>query len=140
MKASAKRDLSSRKSGRTTQRRSRAKTAAPKAKSPQKPRKKPAQAERLVAPKSTAKTAVLNMRIDAETRDLVDRAANASGQNRTDFMLTVLREKSIEVLLNRRLFLLDDADWIAFVERLDDPPPPNAKLKALLAREPVWDQ
>jgi uncharacterized protein (DUF1778 family) len=105
-----------------------------------KAKSKRAQAERIVSVKATAKTAPMSFRIDAETRDLVDRAASASGQNRTDFMLTVLREKAIEVLLNQRLFTLNESDWAAFVERLDDPPPPNAKLKALLAREPIWDR
>ena len=101
---------------------------------------KRAQAERMVTAKTTAKTATLNIRIDVDTRDLVDRAADVSGQNRTDYMLTVLRERSIEVLLTQRLFTLNSADWASFVERLDDPPPPNAKLKALLAREPIWDR
>jgi uncharacterized protein (DUF1778 family) len=83
---------------------------------------------------------MLSFRMDEETRDLVDRAAAAAGQNRTDFMITALRERAVEVLLAQRLFALNDADWAAFVERLDDPPPPNAKLKALLARTPIWDR
>lgn len=109
--------------------------AIPKAAS----KRKRAQAERIIAPKASAKTETLNIRIDAQTRDLVDRAASASGQNRTDFMLTVLRERSVEVLLSRRLFLVSDSDWDAFIARLDDPPPANSKLRALLAREPLWD-
>lgn len=99
-----------------------------------------AQPERMVAPRATAKTAALNIRIDLETRDLVDRAANVSGQNRTDFMLTTLRERAMEVLLNQTLFTLSGANWAAFIETLDAPPPPNAKLKALLSREPAWDR
>jgi len=86
------------------------------------------------------KSAPLSFRMDGATRDLVDRAAQASGQNRTDFMLTVLRERATEVLLNQRLFQLHDADWAAFVARLDEPPAPNAKLKALLSRVPIWDR
>lgn len=109
---------------------------------PAKAKTKPkrAQAERIAPAKTAAKTVPMSFRIDAETRDLVDRAASALGQNRTDFMLTVLREKAIEILLNQRLFTLNESNWAAFVERLDDPPPPNAKLKALLAREPIWDR
>ena len=105
-----------------------------------KPRR--AQAERMARAKRTAPktTPMLSFRMDAETRDLIDRAASAVGQNRTDFMVTTLRERAIEVLLSQRLFTLNEADWAAFAARLDDPPPPNAKLKALLAREPVWDR
>lgn len=82
----------------------------------------------------------MSFRIDVETRALVDRAAAASGQNRTEFMLAALRARATEVLLDRRLFALGDDDWAAFVKRLDDPPPPNAKLKALLARDPLWER
>ncbi len=98
-----------------------------------------AQAERMPAAK-TSKTPMLSFRMDLETRELVDHAASLAGQNRTDFMVTVLREKAIEVILDRRLFLLNDTDWTEFTKRLDEPPAPNAKLKALLSRKPVWDQ
>lgn len=87
-----------------------------------------------------AKTEPMSLRMDVETRALIDRAASVLGQNRTDFMLTSLRERATEVLLNQRLFTLNDANWAAFVDRLDNPPPPNAKLKALLARVPIWDR
>jgi len=87
-----------------------------------------------------AKTEPMSFRMDVETRALVDRAASILGQNRTDFMLTSLRERATAILLNQRLFTLNDADWATFVDRLDNPPPPNAKLKALLARVPIWDR
>jgi uncharacterized protein (DUF1778 family) len=35
-------------------------------------------------------------------------------------------------------YILNEADWDAFVATLDSPPPPNAKLKALLRRQPIW--
>ena len=82
----------------------------------------------------------MSFRMDLETRALVDRAASVVGQNRTDFMNTILRERATEILLNQRLFVLNDVNWTAFANRLDNPPPPNAKLKALLARVPIWDR
>lgn len=94
-----------------------------------------AQAERV----SIASTKMLSIRMDMETRELVDRAANVTGQNRTDFMVSALRERATEVLLNQTLFTLSGAHWTAFCECLDNPPLPNAKLRALLAREPAWD-
>lgn len=99
-----------------------------------------AQAERLVTTKSSAKTPMLSFRMDLETRELVDHAARLAGHNRTEFMIAVLREKAIEVILNQRLFVLNDSDWSAFAAELDEPPVSNGKLKALLARVPVWDQ
>jgi uncharacterized protein (DUF1778 family) len=114
-----------------------ARGATVKTKAAPKKTAKRAQAERVVTAKTTA---MLSFRMDAGTRDLVDRAAIATGQNRTDFMVTTLREKATEVLLNQRLFSLSDDAWTAFTESLDNPPLPNAKLKALLAREPIWDR
>jgi uncharacterized protein (DUF1778 family) len=98
---------------------------------------KRAQAER---GRPASKSAPMSFRMDDETRGLVDRAAGVVGQNRTDFMLTALREKAAEVLLDQRLFVLNNADWDAFAAHLDEAPPPNAKLKALLARVPAWDR
>lgn len=124
----------------TVSAKTRRKPAMAKPKPKPKPKPKRAQAERMVTVKTASKTTPMSFRIDEATRDLVDRAATVVGQNRTDFMLTVLREKATEVLLNQRLFTLNESDWDAFVERLDDPPPPNAKLKALLSRVPIWDK
>jgi uncharacterized protein (DUF1778 family) len=94
------------------------------------------------APQKTAnpKTAPLSFRMDDRTRDLIDRAARVSGQNRTDFMLMALKDRATEVLLNQRLFALNESDWDAFASALDEPPAPNARLKALLSRAPIWDQ
>jgi uncharacterized protein (DUF1778 family) len=89
---------------------------------------------------ATDKGGTLNFRIDPATRSLIDLAASVLGQTRTDFVLTTMREKSTEVLLSQRLFALNETDWDAFVAVLDNPPPPNAKLRALLAREPIWDR
>jgi uncharacterized protein (DUF1778 family) len=49
------------------------------------------------------------------------------------------RDAATEALLNQTVFRLSGAEWDAFVSALDNPPPPNAKLKALLARTAPWD-
>ena len=90
---------------------------------------------------SSAKTKdnSVNLRVDDETKFLIDRAAFALGQSRTEFMLRSARERATEILLNQTLFVLGGANWSAFVDALDTPPPPNAKLKALLLRKAPWD-
>lgn len=82
----------------------------------------------------------LSMRVDNETKSLIDRAANALGQTRTEFMLASARERATEVLLNRSLFILGDNDWNAFTSALDEAPPANAKLRALLSRKAPWQE
>ena len=86
-----------------------------------------------------AKSGPISLRIDAETRTLIDRAASVVGQNRTDFMLASARDRATEILLNQTFFALPKQGWDAFVSALDNPPPPNAKLKALLARKMPWE-
>jgi len=96
-------------------------------------------AAKKVAPEKPA-TPQMNLRVDEETRHLIDRAANALGQSRTEFMLSSARERAVEVLLSRTLFVLDHDDWMAFAAALDAPPQPNAKLKALLSKDAPWDE
>ena len=80
------------------------------------------------------------MRIDFESKALIDRAATALGQNRTEFMLASARERATEVLLNRSLLSLGDSDWTAFATALDEAPPANAKLRALLSKKAPWEE
>jgi uncharacterized protein (DUF1778 family) len=81
----------------------------------------------------------MSLRIDDATRALIDRAASVVGQNRTDFMLASARDRATEVLLNQTFVTLPRQDWNAFVRALDNPPPPNAKLKSLLGRKMPWE-
>ena len=78
------------------------------------------------------------MRIDTNTRALIDEAAAMLGKTRTEFMIDTARRRAIDVLLDRRLFTLDGAAYDGFVQALDTPPAPGPKLTALMARKPVW--
>jgi uncharacterized protein (DUF1778 family) len=110
---------------------------------PDSPRKSTRRSRRTSRPgaktSGKAKSAPMSLRMDAETRTLIDRAASVVGQNRTDFMLASARDRATEILLNQTFFALPKSDWDAFVGALDSPPPPNAKLKALLARKMPWE-
>ncbi len=81
----------------------------------------------------------INVRASAETRDLIDRAAAAAGRSRTDFILESARTKAADVLMDQTLFVLDERKYAAFMRILDNPPPPNAKLRALLADKAPWE-
>jgi uncharacterized protein (DUF1778 family) len=91
-------------------------------------------------PAPERRDATINLRLPARMRDLIDSAAAANGTTRTEFVLESARRRAIDVMLDRRLFLLDDADWQAFQRALDRPPPSNASLKALMARKPPWKE
>lgn len=82
----------------------------------------------------------INLRIEAHTRRLIDDAASVLGKTRTEFMIDSARRQAIDVLLDQRLFALDDARYDAFVHALDNPPAPGPKLRALLGRTPAWER
>lgn len=82
----------------------------------------------------------INLRIETSTRTLIDEAATLLGKTRTEFMIDTARRQAIDVLLDRRLFTLEGAAYDAFVQALDDPPAPGPKLRALMARKPVWEK
>jgi len=84
--------------------------------------------------------ATINLRLSSKVRDLIDTAAAASGTSRTEFVLESARRRAIDVMLDQRLFVLDDAAWKAFKRALDRPPAPNARLKKLMARKPPWKE
>lgn len=83
-------------------------------------------------------TASLTIRVPDDQRDLIDRAAEATHKTRTDFMLESACKAAEDVLLDRRLFFLDETDFAAFSKALDAPPERNVRLRALLAAPAPW--
>ncbi len=82
----------------------------------------------------------ISLRVSRQRRDLIDRAANATGKSRTEFILESATRAAEETLLDRRLFHLDAAQYRAFEQALDAPPQPSAELRALLAKEAPWER
>ncbi|WP_422026776.1 DUF1778 domain-containing protein [Pyruvatibacter mobilis] len=80
----------------------------------------------------------INLRIEAGTRQLIDQAAAALGKTRTEFMVESARREATDVLLDQRLFALDDTAFNTFMDALDNPPPAGPKLRALMSRKPGW--
>jgi uncharacterized protein (DUF1778 family) len=82
----------------------------------------------------------LNLRIKPELRLLIDRAADATGRNRTDFVLSAARRAAEEALLDRTNFVVDPKTYAEFVARLDAPPRPNARLRRTLLTPAPWQK
>ena len=80
----------------------------------------------------------INLRIETHVRQLIDDAAATLGKTRTEFMIESARRQAIDVLLERRLFVLDSERYDAFMHALDNPPAPGPKLRSLLRRVPAW--
>lgn len=82
----------------------------------------------------------INLRIESNTRQLIDDAAAVLGKTRTEFMIDSARRQAIDVLLDQRLFSLDSDRYDAFMRALDNPPAPGPKLRSLLRRIPAWQK
>lgn len=80
----------------------------------------------------------VNLRIDANTRQLIDDAATLLGKTRTEFMVESARRQALDVLLDQRLFQVHPDYYDAFLHALDNSPAPGAKLRSLLRRKPAW--
>ncbi len=81
----------------------------------------------------------IQLRARQEQRSLIDKAAHILGRNRSDFLLDVACREAESVLLDQRLFLVDEDVFKAFVDALDNPPVENAKLKELLKQKAPWE-
>jgi uncharacterized protein (DUF1778 family) len=88
--------------------------------------------------RQTRAEATINLRVSVATRDLIDSAAEASGKSRTEFVLDSARQRAIDVLLDQKVFRLDEEAMQAFLHVLDNPPAPNAALKELMNSKAPW--
>lgn len=85
-----------------------------------------------------ARRETLNLRIPAQERSLIDRAAQSSGKTRTDFILSAARRAAEETLLDQTLFLVSQATYAKFAAMLDAPPKRNARLRRTMQATPPW--
>lgn len=86
-----------------------------------------------------AKTAPINMRVEPKQHALLTKAARTLNVDRSTFILDVACREAENVLLDQRLFQLDDKALAAFDAALEAPVPDNAKLKSLLANPSPWE-
>jgi uncharacterized protein (DUF1778 family) len=82
----------------------------------------------------------LNLRIKPELRGLIDRAAELSGKNRTDFVLDAARVAAEDTLLDRTVFAVNAKAYAEFLARLDAPPRPNDRLRRSLRTNAPWEK
>jgi uncharacterized protein (DUF1778 family) len=82
----------------------------------------------------------VNLRVSRSQKTLIDRAAEALGRNRSDFMLEAACREAEVVLLGRRYFALPAEQFKRFTAMLDKPPASNPRLARLLKAKPPWDK
>ena len=76
----------------------------------------------VVAESSRLRAENINLRVSRSQKALIDRAAEAQGRNRSDFMLDAACREAESGLLDQRYFNLDDDAFRRFTDLLDAPP------------------
>jgi uncharacterized protein (DUF1778 family) len=80
----------------------------------------------------------INLRIQPEEQALIDRAAQASGKTRTEFILAAARSAAIDALLDRCYVELDEDDFARFQAALAAPPKVSEQLRQLMQDDFPW--
>ena len=83
--------------------------------------------------------APINMRVLPEQKELISKAAAILNMDRTTFILNVACKEAENILLNQRLFQMNEADFSAFEKQLNAPLETPEKLKQLFAEQAPWE-
>jgi uncharacterized protein (DUF1778 family) len=92
-----------------------------------------------VSQRGTTRREALNIRIKPEVRELIDRAAELAGKNRTDFVLDAARRAAEDTLLDRTVFTVSPKAYRQFLAHLDAPPRPNKRLIKSMQTAAPWE-
>ncbi|WP_251372319.1 DUF1778 domain-containing protein [Rheinheimera oceanensis] len=84
---------------------------------------------------TTALRERIEMRVDAETKQLAERAAAALGcASLTEFMVRLIRDNAPQILQAQAAIELTSAQFDQFMQICEAPPAPHGRLKAAAAQ------
>ena len=81
-----------------------------------------------------AKDDRLQVRLNAEAKTVLQRAANYRHKTVSQFVLTTALAEAEKVIRENEAVTLSAADWKTFYDALSNPPAPNATLRKAFAR------
>ena len=85
------------------------------------------------------RTARIGFRANEKEEILLRRAAEISHKSLTDFILDSSCLMAEQVLLDQRLFMVEDGVYQNFLDLLDAPSDHNIGLETLLTRQAPWE-
>jgi uncharacterized protein (DUF1778 family) len=80
----------------------------------------------------------VNLRLEDETRALIDHAAAIRGTTRSSFMVEAARQAAEQAILDQALINVSAEAFEAFTRLLDAPPAPNERLRRTMTSTPPW--
>lgn len=81
----------------------------------------------------------IDVRTSASVKHLLQQAAQSANKTVSEFMLDSALTAASETLADRRMFVLDEDRWKAFMAALDQPPGPRPRLERLLREPSVFE-
>jgi uncharacterized protein (DUF1778 family) len=75
----------------------------------------------------------LGVRLDEETKELIERAAHLSRRKVSDFCVTALADTARRTIAEHETLVLSDRDRKAFFDAMVNPPEPSERLARALA-------
>ncbi|EIO3444877.1 DUF1778 domain-containing protein [Salmonella enterica] len=80
----------------------------------------------------------INIRATDEERAVIDYAASLDSKNRTDFIIEKAVSEAQNIILDQRIFVLDDARYQAFIKQLEAPVQNTEGRQRLMDVKPEW--
>lgn len=82
----------------------------------------------------------IQLRASKLDRDLIDRAAEVAGLNRTQFMLKAALRDAKDVILDQSALFVSTETFTEIIDQLDNPTPVSAALEKTLTAKSPWDR
>ena len=80
----------------------------------------------------------INIRATDEERAVIDYAASLVNKNRTDFIIERAVHEAQNIILDQRVFVLDDARYQTFIRQLEAPVQNVEGRQRLMDVKPEW--
>lgn len=87
---------------------------------------------------SQTRNARLELRLSKDVKSLLQQAANTMGKKLSEFVVDCARHEAVDVMADRRMFLLEDQQMVEFEAILDRPVQDKPKLRKLMAEKNIF--
>jgi uncharacterized protein (DUF1778 family) len=87
-----------------------------------------------MATTETIKQERMHIRLDASSKQKLERAATYAHKSLSEFVLGQALNAADEVIHEHETLNLKQADWEVFLDALENPPKPNTRLKRAFAQ------
>lgn len=82
----------------------------------------------------------ITFKVTDDERGMIDWAADAAGENRTEYLVNSARERAVNLLAEQRVFRLAPEAWDAFAAALDDDAQPNDAMIDFMNEPSPWQK